>query len=128
MTSRDLLLQKTAAVPKPILAEVLDFLRFLQATRLATDSQTVTIVAPEGESTVALDALQQEVPEQLSQNHLVPNPVEQVRYDLAQALRKSGYLTKESIVELVRDVKQEMSAEFIDSTVGQGGLFCVVQS
>jgi hypothetical protein len=113
MTSKELILQEMAAVPEPILAEVLDFLRFLKATRLAADSPTVTIVSPEGDRTVALDALQQEIPERLSQNHLAPNPVEQVRHDLIQALSSSGYLTKESIVELVRDVKQEMLTEFI---------------
>lgn len=55
-----------------------------------------------------MEALRQEVPEVSVQIHLAQHPIEQVRQELQQALRNSGYTTKESIVELVRDVKQEM--------------------
>lgn len=34
MTVRDLIIEEMATVPEPILAEVLDFLRFLKVTRL----------------------------------------------------------------------------------------------
>ena len=110
MTSKELILQEMAAVPEPILAEVLDFLRFLKATRLQ-NPQTVTIVSPEGELKVALDSLQQEMPEISLQSHLAQNSIEQARQDLTRALSDSGYDSKESIVELVRDVKKEMLAE-----------------
>ena len=110
MTSKELILQEMAAVPEPILAEVLDFLRFLKAKRLQA-YQTVTIVSPERESSVTLEALKQEIPEISSQIHLAQKPIEQVRQDLTQALSNSGYNSKESIVELVRDVKKDILAE-----------------
>jgi hypothetical protein len=110
MTSKELILQEMAAVPEPILAEVLDFLRFLKAKRLQV-SPSVTIVSPEGESNVALEVLKQEIPEISWQVHLAQNPIEQVQQDLNQALNNSGYISKESIVELVRDIKKEMLAE-----------------
>jgi len=107
MTAREQILQEMVAVPEPILAEVLDFLRFLKAKQLQA-SPSITVVSPTGESQVAVEALQQEIPEVSAQIHLAQHPIEQVRQDLHQALRNSGYPTKESIVELVRDVKQEM--------------------
>jgi hypothetical protein len=110
MSSKELILQEMAAVPEPILAEVLEFLRFLKAKRLQA-SPSVTIVSPEGESNVALEVLKQEIPEISLQIHLAQKPIEQVRQDLNQALNNSGYISKESIVELVRDVKKEMLAE-----------------
>ena len=110
MTSKELILQEMVEVPEPILAEVLDFLRFLKATRLQTP-QTVTIVSSEGETKVALDSLKQEIPEILWQSHLTQNPMEQVRQELILALRNNGYSSKESIIQLVRDVKKEMLAE-----------------
>ena len=110
MTSKELILQEMAAVPEPILAEVLDFLRFLKSKRLQS-SPSVTIVSPEGESKVALESLKQQIPEISSQSHLAEKPIEQVRQDINQAFIKSGYNSKESIVGLVRDVKKEMLAE-----------------
>lgn len=110
MTAKELILQEMSAVPEPILAEVLDFLRFLKAKHLQT-SPSVTIVSPAGESTVALDALQQEIPELSSQIPLARTPIEQVRHDLNRALNSSGYDSNESIIELVRDVKREMLTE-----------------
>ncbi|MEQ9359752.1 hypothetical protein [Coleofasciculus sp. F4-SAH-05] len=110
MTSKDLILQEMGEVPEPILAEVLDFLRFLKATRLQTP-QTVTIVSSAGETKVALDSLKQELPEISWQSDLAKNPMEQVRQELILALRNSGYSSSESIVGLVRDVKREMLAE-----------------
>jgi hypothetical protein len=71
----------------------------------------VTIISPEGESKVALDSLKQEIPEISLQNHLAQNPIEQIRQDLSRALSGSGYDSKESIIELVRDIKKEMLAE-----------------
>lgn len=110
MTVEEQLLQEMSAVPEPILAEVLDFLRSLKSKQLQ-DSSSVTIVSPTRESTVALEALQQEIPELSSQIHLAQTPIEQVRQDLNRALSDSGYNTRESIVELVREVKQEMLTE-----------------
>jgi len=110
MTAREQIMQEMVAVPESILVEVLCFLRFLKAKQHRA-SPSITIVSPEGESNVALEALQQEIPEISSQLHFAQQPIEQVRQDLNQALRNSGYNTKESIVELVRDVKQEMLTE-----------------
>ena len=110
MTSKELILQEMVAVPEPILAEVLDFLRFLKAKQLQA-SLSVTIVSPEGEFSVALEVLKQEIPEISSQIQLAQKPIEQVRQDLQQALRHSGYNSQESIVELVHDVKKEMLTE-----------------
>ena len=111
MTSKELILQEMVAVPEPILAEVLDFLRFLKAKQLQA-SPSVTVVSPERESSVALEALKQEIPEISSQIQLAQKPIEQVRQDLQQALRNSGCNSKEAIVELVHDVKKEMLTEW----------------
>ena len=110
MNSKEQILQEMTAVPEPILAEVLDFLRFLKSKRLQS-SPSVTIVSPEEESKVALESLKQQIPEISSQLHLAEKPIEQVRQDLNRALSDSGYNSKESIVGLVRDVKKEMLAE-----------------
>ena len=110
MTSKEQLLQEMIAVLEPILAEVLDFLRFLKSKKLESPA-SVTIVSPEGESKVALESLKQEIPEISSQIHLAQKPIEQVRQELKQALSDSGYNSKESIVGLVRDVKKEMLAD-----------------
>lgn len=110
MTTKELILQEMAAVPEPILAEVLDFLRFLKAKRLSA-SPVVTVISPDGESKVPLASLEQEIPEISSQIHLAQKPIEQVRQDLNRALSSSGYDSRESIIELVRDVKKEMLAE-----------------
>ena len=107
MTAREQILQEIVAVPESILVEVLDFLRFLKAKQLQA-SPSITVVSPAGESQVTAEALRQEVSEVSVQIHLAQSPIKQVRQDLQQALRNSGYITKESIVELVRDVKQEM--------------------
>ena len=110
MTVRDLIIEEMATVPEPILAEVLDFLRFLKVTRLQS-SRFVTIVSPEGESQVSLNVLQQDLPEMGLQSQLAEQSIEQLRQDLNRSLYNCGYTTKDSIIELVRDVKKEMMAE-----------------
>ena len=110
MTSKELILQEMDEVPEPILAEVLDFLRFLKAKRLQA-SPMVTVVSPEGEATVALEDLKQAIPEISSQLGSAQYPIEQVRQDLNQALINSGYTSKASIVELVRNIKKEIQVE-----------------
>ena len=110
MTVRDLIVEEMATVPEPILAEVLDFLRFLKVTRLQS-SRFVTIVSPEGESQVSLNVLQQDLSEMGLQSQLAKQSIEQLRQDLNRSLYNCGYTTKDSIIELVRDVKKEMMAE-----------------
>lgn len=47
MTAREQILQEMVAVPEAILAEVLDFLRFLKAKQLQA-SPPITVVSPGG--------------------------------------------------------------------------------
>ena len=108
-TAKESIVAEMEAVPEPILTEVLDFLRFLKATRLP-NARTVTVVSSGGEREVALEALKQAIPE-IPSNHLIQTPIEQVRRNLIQALSDGGYHSKDAIVELVRDVKREMMAE-----------------
>ena len=110
MSVKDLIVEEMATVPEPILAEVLDFLRFLKVTRLQS-SRFVTIVSPEGESQVFLDALQQDLPAIAIQSQLAEQSIEQLCQDLNRSLYNCGYTTKDSIIELVRDIKKEMIAE-----------------
>ena len=49
MNSKEQILQEMTAVPEPILAEVLDFLRFLKSKQLQS-SPSVTIVSPFGKA------------------------------------------------------------------------------
>jgi hypothetical protein len=109
MTAREEIIQEMMTVPESILAEVLDFLRFLKTKQLQS-SPLIKVVSPEGESQVALEGLHL-IAEISSQSYRAQHSIEQVQHDLKQALMNSGYNSKESIVELVREVKQEMLSE-----------------
>jgi hypothetical protein len=55
--------------------------------------------------------LKQEISTIASQTYFAEQPIEQIRQDLNLALGNSGYTSKDSMIELVRDVKREMQAE-----------------
>lgn len=110
MTAKELILQEMEAVPEPVLAEVLDFLRFLKAKRFQSRQQ-VTIVSAEGEMTVPLTTVAVQEPSLAPQIMATPMPIKQMCDELKQALNRGGYNSREKIVELVREVKQEILAE-----------------
>lgn len=110
MTAKELILQEMEAVPEPVLAEVLDFLRFLKAKRSQPEHQ-VTIVSEEGETTVPLTALAEQEPGLAPYILATPMPIKQMCDELKQALNRAGYNSREKVVELVREVRQEMLAE-----------------
>lgn len=70
----------------------------------------ITVVSANGEVTVPISTFVAQVPELAN---LKPGQVtfEQACRDLRQALKEGGYHSREDIVGLVRDVKQEMQAE-----------------
>ncbi|MEL6491922.1 MAG: hypothetical protein AAFQ95_18355 [Cyanobacteria bacterium J06621_3] len=110
MKTKELTLQEMEAVPEPILAEVLDFLKFLKAKRNQLDKQ-VTVVSASGEEKVSLAELAMQDPEVAKYLTVVPIPVQQMCDELKQALTDGGYISREEIIALVQDVKQEMLAE-----------------
>ena len=110
MKTKDLILQEMEAVPEPILAEVLDFLKFLKTKRIPSDKR-VTVVSATGEVSVPLAVLASQKPEIAHQLMTEPMPVRQMCDELQQALSQSGYTSREKIVDLVQDVKREMLVE-----------------
>lgn len=108
MTTKELILQELEAVPEPVLAEVLDFLRFLKAKR-AQPGQQVIVISDKGETTVPLAVLAAQDPKVAEQIAATSLPVEQMSHEFRQALDRSGYDSRESIVELVREVKRELT-------------------
>ena len=110
MRTKELILQEMEAVPEPILAEVLDFLKFLKAKRTLLEKQ-VTVVSAAGEISVSLATLAAQEPEIAEHLTKKPMPVGQVCDELKQALAQSGYTSREKIVELVQEVKREILLE-----------------
>lgn len=110
MKTKELILQEMEAVPEPILAEVLDFLKFLKTKRTQTDKQ-VTVVSATGEISVSLAALAEQEPEIANQLMATPMSVNRMCDELKQALDQNGYNSRERIVGLVREVKEEMLLE-----------------
>lgn len=110
MKTKELIVQEMEAVPEPILAEVLDFLQFLKAKRTSPGKQ-VTVVSSAGETSISLATLAIQEPEIANQLMVEPVPVRQMCDELKQALTQSGYTSRESIIELVQDVKREMLSE-----------------
>lgn len=110
MKTKELILQEMEAVPEPILAEVLDFLKFLKAKHTSLDKQ-VTVVSPSGEVSISLATLAIQEPEIANQLMAAPMPVNQMCDELKQALTQSGYTSRENIIELVQAVKREMLSE-----------------
>jgi hypothetical protein len=112
MTTKELILQEMEAMPEPVLVEVLDFLRFLKAKR-AEPGQQVTVVSVEGEMTVPLTALAAQDPRIAEQIMATQMPAKQMCDELRQALDIGGYTSREQIVELVREVKQETLKDWL---------------
>jgi hypothetical protein len=112
MTAKELIVREMEAVPEPVLTEVLDFLRFLKAKR-AEPGQQVTVVSAEGEMSVPLTALAAQDPRIAEQITATPMPVNQMCDELRQALDRGGYTSREHIVGLVREVKQEILKDWL---------------
>ncbi|MGD1856146.1 MAG: hypothetical protein ACFB2W_18040 [Leptolyngbyaceae cyanobacterium] len=110
MTPKEMILQELETAPELILAEVLDFLRFLKAKRAQSGKQ-ITVVSPSGEMTVPLGILAAQEPSIAKYITATPTPIQQIRDELKQALERAGYDSREKIVGLVQEVKQEMLAE-----------------
>ena len=110
MQTKELILKEMEAVPESILAEVLDFLKFLKAKRAQPEKQ-VTVVSAAGETSVSLVTLAAQEPDIASQLMATPMSVHQMCDELRQALTQNGYTSREKIVDLVREVKQEMLSE-----------------
>lgn len=110
MSTKELILQEMEAVPEPVLAEVLDFLRFLKAKQ-SQPGQQVTVVSAAGEAIVPLAVLAAQDSRIAEQMTATPLPIEQLRHELRQALDRSGCSSREAIIGLVREVKREMLAE-----------------
>ncbi|MBE9141144.1 hypothetical protein IQ254_28750 [Nodosilinea sp. LEGE 07088] len=103
-------MQELDHTPDSILEEVLDFLHYLKLKQQR--SKTIRIISTEGESTVALgDAQLAGVFDGTTAWQKPLAPLAQLQQELRQALVESGYSSKESIVELVREVKREMADE-----------------
>ncbi|MEM9265397.1 MAG: hypothetical protein AAGA46_07730 [Cyanobacteria bacterium P01_F01_bin.13] len=71
----------------------------------------ITIVSADGERRVPLSVLADEDPRIAEQITSTPLPMDQMHHKLRQALEKNGYTSREKVVELVREVRQEMLAE-----------------
>lgn len=110
MKTKELILQEMETVSEPILAEVLDFLKFLKAKRTQSVKQ-VTLVSTAGEVTVPLNTLAAQAPEIANYLTVASMPIEQMCDELRQALADGGYTSREKIIDLVQDVKQEMLSE-----------------
>ncbi|MEL6815951.1 MAG: hypothetical protein AAFP03_14235 [Cyanobacteria bacterium J06598_3] len=110
MTTKELILQEMETAPEPILAEVLDFLKFLKAKRTSPEKQ-VTVVSAAGEISIPLATLAEQDPVIATQLLVEPMPVRQMCEELKQALTQSGHTSREHIIDLVQDVKREMLSE-----------------
>ncbi|MEO1387994.1 MAG: hypothetical protein AAFV85_11545 [Cyanobacteria bacterium J06634_6] len=110
MKTKELIVQEMEAVSEPILAEVLDFLKFLKAKSNQLDKQ-VTVVSASGEEKVSLATLAMQDPEVAKYLTAVPVPVQQMCDELKKALTDGGYTSREDIIDLVKEVKLEMLAE-----------------
>ena len=110
METKALILKEIESVSEPILTEVLDFLISLKAKRTLGKKQ-ISVVSASGEVSVSLETLAMQEPELANQIIAEPMPVKDMCDELRQALDRSEYTTRESIVELVQDVKREMLLE-----------------
>ncbi len=90
MKTKELILQEMEAVPEPILAEVLGFLKFLKAKR-APSEKKVAVVSAAGEVLISLAMLAMQEPEIANQLMVEPIPVRQMCNELKQALNCGGY-------------------------------------
>ncbi len=110
MTTRDQILQEMESVPEPVLAEVLGFLQFLKF-RHTVSKKSVTVVSAAGEVSISLSTLAIREPQISEYLTTIPLSVSQMCEELKQALNKNGYHSREQIVGLVQEVKQEMLTE-----------------
>lgn len=107
---RDLILQELEAMPETSLVKVLDFVRAIKTEQLS-DSPYVTVISSEGESVVSVESLKSKNIDSILSENVATRPIQQIRQELNTALKKSGYCSKESILELVQEVKKEMLTE-----------------
>lgn len=110
MTTKEQILREMDAVPEPLLAEVLDFLQFLKAKH-TQQTKRVTVVSASEEVSMPLSALAEREPHLAEYITATPLPMSRVHDELNQALADNGYHSREQIVDLVQEVKQEMLAE-----------------
>ena len=97
-------------MPEPMLAQVLNWMQSLKAEQL-NESPHLTVSSAEGESRVPIESLKDEHLGIVIGRETTTGQIEQVCQELNTALRNSGYCSGASIVDLVREVKQEMLAE-----------------
>lgn len=109
MTTQDLIVQEMADMPPSLLEEVLDFLRYLKQKH--KQAKSVLVVSEGQETRVAVTEVlgSEALRDRFLRQPL--SPVAQVQRELREALAAGGYETREQIVNLVQEVKREMSDE-----------------